>query len=142
MIEPAAPASPLIITLNFSPTGIAASIAPVMALKPSTPVPVRIAAARMASCPKMFLKMSSCASRPRSPIAPFSVRMISTSGFMEPSALRKLDTERPIEASAPTASSAGAMRRRSIVFSEVPASEPFTPALARIARAADVSPMD
>ena len=71
-----------------------------------------------------------------------SVPMICTSGLTLPSALRNDWTDSPISFMAPTASSAGAISRSSIVLSDVPASDPLTPLFARTARAADVSLID
>jgi error-prone DNA polymerase len=74
--------------------------------------------------------------------ARLGVPMIATIGFIVPSALRNDWTDRPNSSNAPTASSAGAMSRISIVFSDVPASDPLTPALANTASEAAVSWMD
>jgi hypothetical protein len=138
---PAEPARPLMSILYFSPTGRADAIASRMPLNPSTPVVARIDAARIASAPKMRRKRSSFAVWSSPPIACVSVPMMSTIGFMFPSAPRNEATDRPSSSRAPTASSAGAMSRISIVLTLVPASLPFTPLLARIASVADRSSM-
>ena len=138
---PNEPARPDITNLYFSPTGRADAIASRILVNPSTPSEARIDAARMASAPKMRRKMSSFAVWSSPPIACVSVPMISTIGFICPSAPRNEATESPSWSRAPTASSAGAISRISIVLTLVPASLPFTPLLARIASVADKSSM-
>ena len=67
--------------------------------------------------------------------------MISTIGFIWPSAPRNEPTESPSWSRAPTASSAGAISRISIVLTLVPASDPLTPLLASTASVAERSSM-
>ena len=141
-ILPPAPARPDIRILYFSPTGRAFAIASFMPLNPSTPTCVKMVTARIASDPNTFPSTASlvCASTPWSAFSSTPITPAVSSNCL--SAPRKLSNERPIRASASTASSVGTFSFCIIVLTLVPASLPTMPLLARTASDADKSSID